>query len=123
MDAEEVLLRGRGHGERVPLQLRDGRAVEEDVLTHLHFETALHQLQLQHLGRAHHNLKVKTLESRRCTNNLQNNSGAKIIFQTCLPVADCLHVTNETNQTFTEIQKHWTYHPHPGLKENKDVIK
>lgn len=58
MDAEEVLLWGRGHGERVPLQLRDGWAVEEDVLTHLHFETVFHQLQLQHLGGPHHNLKI-----------------------------------------------------------------
>lgn len=42
VNAEEVLLGGRGHGERVPLQLGDGRAVEEDVLTHLHFEAVLH---------------------------------------------------------------------------------
>lgn len=56
VDAEEVFLWSRGHGERVPLQLRDGRTVEEDVLAHLHFEPALHQLQLQHLGRPHHDL-------------------------------------------------------------------
>lgn len=57
VDAEEVLLRGRGHGERMPLQLGDGRAVEEDVLAHLHLEAALHQLQLQHFGRPHHYLE------------------------------------------------------------------
>lgn len=66
VDAEEVFLRRRGHGERVPLQLRDGRTVEEDVLAHLHFETALHQLQLQHLGRPHHDLNAK--EWRRTLN-------------------------------------------------------
>lgn len=59
VDAEEVLLGSRGHGERVPFQLGDGGAVEEDVLTHLHFEPVLHQLKLQHLRRPHHNLRVK----------------------------------------------------------------
>lgn len=55
--SEEVLLGGGGHGERVPLQLGDLRAVEEDVLAHLHLEAVLYQLQLQHLGGMQHNLK------------------------------------------------------------------
>ena len=57
VDAEEFFLGGRGHGERVPLQLRDGRAVEEDVLAHIHLEAVLYQLQLQHLGRPHDDLQ------------------------------------------------------------------
>lgn len=59
VDTKEVFLGGRGHGEWVPLQLGDGRAVEEDVLTHLHLETVLYQLQLQHFGRPHHDLHVE----------------------------------------------------------------
>ena len=56
VDAEEVLLRGRGHGEGVPLQWGDFWAVEEDILTHIHLESVLHQLQLQHLGWPDNNL-------------------------------------------------------------------
>lgn len=59
VDAEEVLLGGGGHGERVPLQVRDGRAVEENVLAHLHLKATLHQLQLQHLGRPHDDLETE----------------------------------------------------------------
>lgn len=56
VDAEEVFLGGGGHGEGVPLQRRNGRAVEEDVLAHLHLEALLHQLQFQHFGGPHYNL-------------------------------------------------------------------
>lgn len=59
VDTEEVFLGGGRHGKRMPLQLRNGRTVEEDVLPHVHLKAALHQLQLQHFGRSHHNLKVR----------------------------------------------------------------
>lgn len=59
VDCEEILLGGRGHGERVPLQLRDGRAVEENVLAHVHSEAVFLQLQLQHLGRMHDDLGTR----------------------------------------------------------------
>ena len=62
MDAEKVLFGGRGHGERMPLEMGDGGAVEEDVLAHLHLETLLHQLQLKNLGRSDHNLDVTVLK-------------------------------------------------------------
>lgn len=55
--AEEVLLRGRRHSKWVPLQPRDGRAVEEYVLADLHLEAFLHQLQLKCFGGTHHNLR------------------------------------------------------------------
>lgn len=62
VDAEEILLGRRRHGERVPLQLWDGWAVDEDILTHLHFETILYQLQLQHFRGSHDNLKTKHMD-------------------------------------------------------------
>lgn len=71
VDAEKVFLWRRGHGEGMPLQLRDGRTVEEDVLAHLHFETALHQLQLKHLGWPHHDLNGKGEEGHACCREAQ----------------------------------------------------
>lgn len=41
--------------------------------------------------------------------------------QTYLSVFDRLHVTNETQQTLTEIQNHGTDHPHPGLKDRENM--
>lgn len=49
--AEEVLLGRGGQGERVPLQRRDGRALDQDVLTGRHGEAALPHAQLQDAGR------------------------------------------------------------------------
>lgn len=78
MDAEEILLGGRGHGEGVPLQLGDGRAVDEDVLAHLHLEAVLHQLQLQHLGRPHHDLQAEQRDGcHRSVSNWQKGAGEK----------------------------------------------
>lgn len=51
MHAEEVLLGRGGQGERVPLQRRDGRALDQDVLTGRHGEAALPHAQLQDAGR------------------------------------------------------------------------
>lgn len=112
MNAEEVLFGGRGHGERVPLQLRDGRAVEEDVLTHLHLETVLHHLQLQHFGRPHHDLIVERAALQRAEEVTVTSSARG---QTHLPVSDRLHVANESDQPFTEVQNHRTDDPHPRL--------
>ncbi len=54
--------------------------------------------------------------------NLQNELHHWIMNQTYPPVSDCLKVTNETQQTFTNIQNHRTDHPHPGLKRDKTTI-
>ena len=117
VDAEEVLLGGGGHGERVPLQLRDGRAVEEDVLTHIHLKPVPHQLQLQHLGWMHHDLKKEwTGEMLSHYKPKRPRMKTWIMTLTYLPVLDCLHVANETQQTFTQVQNHRTNHPPPGLK-------
>lgn len=54
--AEVVLLRRRGQGERMPLQSGNRRALDEDVLAHLHAEVFPFHLQLQSFGRVHHHL-------------------------------------------------------------------
>lgn len=92
VDTEEILLGGRGQGERVPLQLRDGRAIEKHVLPHLHFETALHQLQLQHPGRPHHDLREKQTDYAAAASQATLSAAGG----TYLSVSDRLHVTNET---------------------------
>ena len=46
MDAKEVFLRGRGQGERVPLQLGHHGTLDENVLAHLHLESLLLHLEL-----------------------------------------------------------------------------
>ena len=74
MDAEKVLFGGRGHGERMPLEVGDGGAVEEDILAHLHLETVLHQLQLEHLGRSDHNLDATILKDKTRTESEWNDT-------------------------------------------------
>lgn len=59
VSAEVVFLRGRCQGERMPLQMRDGRTLQEDILTHFHLKALLLQLQLQGLWWMHHYLACK----------------------------------------------------------------
>lgn len=56
MGAEVVLLGRGGQGERMPLKSGNRRALDEDVLAHLHAETFPFHPQLQGFGRVHHHL-------------------------------------------------------------------
>lgn len=75
--AEVVLLGRGGQGERMPLQPGNRRALDEDVLAHLHAEALPFHPQLQGFGRVHHHLA----DRGRCQHlNAQRHTSARFSF-------------------------------------------
>lgn len=113
--AEVVLLGRGGQGERMPLKPGNRRALDEDVLAHLHAEAFPFHLQLQGFGRVHHHLA----DRGRCQQLKQRHASLIFLANTHLGDHHLLVGAIETNDPFAHVEDHGAHHPLPRLEKRK----
>lgn len=113
--AEVVLLGRGGEGERMPLKSGNRRALDEDVLAHLHVETFPSHPQLQRFGRVHHHLA----DRGRCQRLDKQRQRRVFLANTHLGDHHLLVGSIETNDPFAHVEDHGAHHPLPRLERRK----